>query len=149
MIGAILQSSKWLDNLPNRSQAAQVLGAPSYVNAPPADIESRLLGRYTIGEGLPNKSYVDDAMRFHREGRVNAPQRAHTIWALSQFQRLGLTTAEVPAQEIADQLVLRDVYEKAADAEGIDVPDDMQPFEIRLDRATFDPRNPNEETTRL
>ena len=127
MIGGILQSSKWLDNLPNRSQAAQVLGTPSYVNAPAADIEGRLLGRYTIGEGLPNKSYVDDAMRFYRDGKVNAPQRAHTIWAVSQFQRLGLTTTAAPAQEIADQLVLRDVYEKAAAAEGVDVPDDMQP----------------------
>jgi len=149
MIGAILQSSKWLDNLPNRTQAAQVLGTPSYVNAPAADIESRLLGRYTIGEGLPNKSYVDDAMRFYRDGKVNAPQRAHTIWALTQFRRLGLPTAEVPVQEIADQLVLRDVYEKAAAAEGVDVPDDMQPFEVRLDKTTFDPRNPNEEATRL
>jgi len=148
MIGAILRSSKWLDNLPNPTQAAQVLGTPSYVNAPAADIESRLLGRYTIGAGLPNKSYVDDAMRFHREGSVNAPQRGHTIWAISQFQRLGLTTSPAPAQEIADQLVLRDVYEKAAAAEGVDVPDDMEPFDVRLDRTTFDPRKPNEEATR-
>jgi len=67
---------------------------------------------------------------------------------VSQLQRLGLTTTLAPAQEIADQLVLRDVYEKAAATEGVDVPDDMQPFEVRLDKTTLDPRKPNEEATR-
>ena len=126
-----------------------MLGTPSYVNAPAAEIEGRLLGRYTIGEGLPNKSYVDDAMRFFNGGRTNAPQRSHLIWAMAQYQRLGLLTEKPPAQEIADQLVLRDVYEKAAAAEGVDVPDDMQPFDVRLDKTTFDPRSPTEEARRL
>ncbi len=149
LIGAILQASKWLDDLPNRTAASKVLGTPSYVNAPAADIEGRLLGRYTIGEGLADKTYTDNAMRFFNGGQVNAPQRGHLIWAMAQYQRLGLLTSAPPTQEIADQLVLRDVYEKAAAAEKVDVPDDMKPFDIKLDSTTFDPRKPTEEALRL
>ncbi len=149
MIGAILKASKWLDDLSNRTEASKVLGTPSYVNAPAADIEGRLLGRYTIGEGLPDKTYTDNAMRFFNGGKVNAPQRGHLIWAMAQYQRLGLLTEAPPVQEIADQLVLRDVYEKAAATEKVDVPDDMKPFDIQLDQTTFDPRKPIEEAVRL
>jgi nitrate/nitrite transport system substrate-binding protein len=149
MIGAILQASKWLDDLPNRTEASKVLGTPSYVNAPAAEIEGRLLGKYALGEGLPDKTYTDDAMRFFNGGKVNAPDRGHLIWAMAQYQRLGLLSEAPPAQEIADQLILRDVYEKAAAKEKVDVPDDMKPLVIKLDKTTFDPRKPAEEASRL
>lgn len=148
LIGAVLQASKWLDDLPNRVKASEALGTPSYVNAPAADIEGRLLGKYVIGEGLPDRTYDDDAMRFHRGGKTNVPQRSHLIWAMAQYQRLGLLTAAPPYQEIADSLILRDVYEKAAATEKIEVPDDMKPFEVRLDKTIFDPAKPAEEAAR-
>ena len=48
---------------------------------------------------------------------------------------------EVPdAVALADELVLTDLYAEAAEAEGVEVPDDdMAPFGVRLDGATFDP----------
>jgi nitrate/nitrite transport system substrate-binding protein len=150
VMGAILKASAWLDDLANRKKASETIGATSYVNAPPAEIEGRLLGQYNLGPGLGTKAYTDDYMTFFRGGQVNAPRRGHAIWFMSQYRRFGLLKADPPFQELADSLILRDVYEKVAANEGIDVPDDdMRPFHIKLDNTTFDPRKPLEEASRV
>ena len=150
VMGAVLKASKWLDDLANRKKASETIGATAYVNAPAAEIEGRLLGQYNLGPGLGTKTYSDDYMTFFRGGQVNAPRRGHAIWFMSQYRRFGLLKSEPPFQELADSLVLRDVYEKVAANEGIDVPDDdMRPFHIKLDNTTFDPRKPLEEAIRL
>jgi nitrate/nitrite transport system substrate-binding protein len=149
LMGAVLKASKWLDDLGNRAEAAETIGAASYVNAPPQEIEGRLLGRYSLGAGLPDKTYEGDQMVFFRDGMVNSPRRAHAIWFLAQYQRLGLLKEAPPYQQLADTIILRDLYEKVAAAEGIDVPDDdMAPFEVQLDEVTFDPADPAEEVRR-
>ena len=92
------------------------IGAASYVNAPPSEIEGRMLGNYDLGAGLGSKTYTDDYMTFFRGGQVNAPRRGHAIWFLSQYRRSGLLKSDPPYQELADQLFLRDMYEKVAAA---------------------------------
>ncbi len=150
VMGAVLKASKWLDDLANRKKASETIGAASYVNAPPSEIEGRLLGQYDLGAGIGPKTYTDDYMTFFRGGQVNAPRRGHAIWFLSQYRRFGLLKTEPAYQELADSLVLRDLYEKVAAKEGIDVPDDdMKPFNIKLDNATFDPKKPLEEVNRV
>ncbi|MGH9179346.1 MAG: CmpA/NrtA family ABC transporter substrate-binding protein [Acidimicrobiales bacterium] len=149
LMGAILKASKWLDDLDNRPLAAETIGAAGYVNAPAHEIETRLLGKYQLGADLPDKTYEGDQMVFFRDGQVNSPRRAYALWFLAQFQRLGLVKEAPPAQELADSIILRDVYEKVAAAEGIDIPDDdMAPFEVQLDQVTFDPSKLSEEATR-
>jgi nitrate/nitrite transport system substrate-binding protein len=88
-------------------------------------------------------------MRFFRDGAVNLPRRAHAIWFLAQYQRLGYLDEAPPYTEIADDLILSDLYAEVAEAEGVDVPDDdMAPFEVILDGAAFDPAAPDEEASR-
>ncbi|MGH9267319.1 MAG: CmpA/NrtA family ABC transporter substrate-binding protein [Acidimicrobiales bacterium] len=149
VMGAVLKAGAWLDDLANRKRAAEVIGAAQYVNAPPADIEGRLLGQYNLGPGIPAKTYTDDYMTFSRGGQVNAPRRAHAIWFMTQYRRFGLLKEDPPFQQLADQLILRDLYEEVAAAERIPVPkDDMAPFEVGLDRTTFDPVKPSQEAAR-
>jgi nitrate/nitrite transport system substrate-binding protein len=149
LMAAILKASKWLDELDNRPKAAETIGAAAYVNAPAHEIETRLLGKYDLGAGLPAKTYEGDQMVFFRDGKVNSPRRSHAIWFLAQYQRLGLLKEAPPYQQLADSIILRDVYEKVAKAEGIDVPDDdMAPFDVQLDKVTFDPAKPEEEAKR-
>ncbi len=149
VMGAILKASRWLDDLANRGKAASTIGGTAYVNAPAADIGGRLLGNYDIGAGLPSKTFTDDLMMFFRDGATNAPRRAHAIWFMSQYRRLGYLTADPPYQELADSLVLRDLYEEVAAKEKVSVPgDDMAPFPVKLDGVTFDPTKPTEEAVR-
>ncbi|MGH9156507.1 MAG: CmpA/NrtA family ABC transporter substrate-binding protein [Acidimicrobiales bacterium] len=149
VMGAVLKASRWLDDPANRAKAATTVADPAYVNAPAADIEGRLLGRYDLGAGLPPKTYAGDQMVFFRDGMVNAPRRAHAVWFMAQYQRLGLLKEAPPFQSLADSLILRDLYEKVAAKEGVEVPDDdMAPFEVQLDNATFDPAKPQAEVAR-
>jgi nitrate/nitrite transport system substrate-binding protein len=146
---ATLRAARWLDNLDNRPKAAEVISAVNYINTPASNIEGRLQGKYVIGAGLPDRSYSGDQMMFFREGLVNAPRRSHVIWFLSQYQRFGLLKETPPYTQIADELLLQDLYGSAADKAGVEVPDDdMAPFEVKLDGVTFDPRKPDAEARR-
>ena len=149
LMGAILKASKWLDDLANRPKAAEVVGAANYINAPPADIAGRLAGSYDLGAGLPPKTYKGNQMVFYRDGKVNLPRRSYATWFMAQYQRFGLLKEAPPYMQLADSIILRDVYEKVAAAEKIDVPDDdMAPFEVKLDGVTFDPAKPEDEVKR-
>ncbi len=141
---AILEASAWLDNAENRKQAAKIIGGQSYVNAPPAIIEARLLGKYELGGGQQHE-YVDDAMMFYRGGATNFPRKAHAIWFMAQYVRFGYLTQAPEYQKIADTLVLQDLYNEVAKSLNIPVPDDdMQAFTIELDNMTFDPTDPEQ-----
>jgi nitrate/nitrite transport system substrate-binding protein len=150
VMGAVLKAGKWLDDLANRKKAAETIGSASYVNAPPSEIEGRLLGQYDLGAGIGPKTYTDDYMTFYRGGLVNAPRRSYAMWFMAQYRRFGLLKSDPPFQELADQLILRDLYEKVAAREKVPVPDDdMSPLTIKLDNTTFDPKKPLEEVNRV
>ena len=149
VMGAVLEAGKWLDDLDNRAKAAETVGVEAYINAPAAEIKNRLTGVYDLGAGLGTKDFAGEQMQFFRDGLVNFPRRAHAMWFLAQYVRMGLIKEAPPYQELADQLILHDLYAEVADAEGVDVPDDdMSSFDVRLDDITFDPTNPQEEASR-
>ncbi len=148
LMGAVIEASAWLDEQKNRAKAASTIGAAQYVNAPPGEIQGRMEGTYELGQDLGTKTYGENTMRFHRDGLVNAPLKSHGLWFMAQFQRFGLLKEAPPYQQIVDSIVLSDLYAEVASAEGIDIPDDMQPFDITLDKVTFDPAKPDEEAKR-
>jgi nitrate/nitrite transport system substrate-binding protein len=149
VMAAVLKASAWLDDLANRSTAADTLGEEQYVNAAPDAIRGRLTGVYELGAGLGTKDFAGDQMQFFRDGDTPFPRRSHGIWALAQYQRLGLLTEAPDYTKLVDDIILTDLYAEVAAAEGIEVPDDdMAPFEVRLDGVTFDPTKPDEEARR-
>ena len=149
VMAAVLDASKWLDDPANRAKAADTLGAEKYVNAKPDDIRGRLTGIYDLGAGLGTRDFAGKQMQFFRDGQVSAPRRGHAIWFLSQYQRLGLLKDAPAYQDLADQLILSDLYAEVAKAESITVPDDdMSPFTVKLDEARFDPAKPQPEAVR-
>ncbi len=149
LMGAVLRACAWLDDARNRDRAVETLAAPLYIGAAPVDISDRLSGRYRLGAGLPERTFAEDRMRFFRDGWVNAPRRAHALWFLAQYRRLGLLEEDPPYRELVDDLVLRDLYEDVAAREGIGVPDDdLSPFGTKIDGAYFDPSQLGEEVRR-
>jgi nitrate/nitrite transport system substrate-binding protein len=149
VMGAILKACKWLDDPANRSAAADTIAPEKYVNAAATEIRERLLGRYDLGPGLGTKDFKGDQMQFFRNGTVTFPRRSHAIWFMASYQRFGLLKEAPPFQQLADELILTDLYAEVAKAEGVAIPsDDMTPFELKLDKATFDPKNPTQEATR-
>jgi nitrate/nitrite transport system substrate-binding protein len=146
---AVLRASKWLDVRANRAKAATTIGVPAYVNAVPSAISGRLTGTYDLGGGLGTKTFKDDAMMFYRDGDVNFPRRAHAVWFLAQYRRLGLLPTDPDYKALADAILLQDVYKKVAASQKVTVPDDdMKPFAVKLDGVTFDPNKPQLEVKR-
>lgn len=145
LMKAIMEACKWLDVPANRKKAAAWLTKPYYVNAPLAVIEARLMGSYDIGCDLGAQKYKDDAMLFHNNGFVNAPRKAHGIFALAQYKRFGYIKESPKYKEVADKLIMEDLYAEVAKEMGVTIPDDdMKPFTIKLDNYTFDPSKPEE-----
>jgi nitrate/nitrite transport system substrate-binding protein len=149
VMAAVLEASKWLDDPANRAKAADTLGQEKYVNAKPDDIRGRLTGVYKLGADLPDKDFKGEQMQFFRGGETNFPRRSYGIWALAQYQRLGMLKETPDYKKLVDSIILTDLYTKVAKAEGLTIPDDdMKPFEVRLDKAMFDPAKPEDEVKR-
>jgi nitrate/nitrite transport system substrate-binding protein len=142
---AILEASKWLDDMTNRAQAAKVIGGQQYVYAPADVIDARLAGNYELGGGLGAKAFTDDMMLFHRGGETNFPRYAYGIWFMTQYARFGrLPALPADAEQIAHTVILQDLYREVAKEAGVAVPDDdMKPFLVQADRGEFDPTNPS------
>jgi len=141
---AILEACKWLDNMGNRKKAAAILSRPNYVNAPVTVLEARLMGSNDLGCDLGVQKYKDDCMLLYNNGNEKARRKAHGIWFLSQYARFGMI-GSLPANcnEIADKLIMDDLYAEVAKSMSIPVPaDDMKPFKLNIEAATFDPNNP-------
>jgi nitrate/nitrite transport system substrate-binding protein len=150
VMAAVLQASKWLDQRKHRAEAATTISPVGYVNAPATDIQSRLEGTYELGAELGTKRFKDNYMTFFRDGDVNFPRRSYAYWFMAQYVRLGLLPA-LPTnyKQLADSILLSDLYAKVATAEKVPIPDDdVAPFTVKLDNATFDPKQIAEETKR-
>jgi nitrate/nitrite transport system substrate-binding protein len=144
LMSAILEASKWMDDMGNRAQAAKVIGSQQYVYAPADVIDARLMGNYDLGGGLGSKTFTDDTMLFHRDGATNFPRYSHGIWFMTQYARFGrLPAVPADAEQIARTVILQDLYREVAKESGVAVPDDdMKPFTVQADKVEFDPKNP-------
>jgi nitrate/nitrite transport system substrate-binding protein len=140
---AIFEASKWLDNMSNRKKAAGFLSKPNYVNAPVQVLEARLMGSTDLGCELGVQKYKDDYMLFFNNGYVNAPRLSYGIWFLAQYVRFGYLTAQPNYRQIAEKLILTDLYAEVAKSMGVSIPaDNMKPFKTNLETIVFDPNNP-------
>lgn len=149
VMGAVLDACKYCDDEANIPNVAKTIGTPAIVNAKPADIEPRLLGDYDLGAGLGTKKFDEDRMRFYRDGETNLPRRSEAIWFLAQYQRFGYLSKAPDYDKVVDSVILSDLYESVAKAEGVPVPDnDMTPFKVKLDNTLFDPAEPEKEAAR-
>jgi len=139
---AIIEACKWLDVMSNRKKAALFLSRPNYVNAPVQVIEARLMGSTEIGCDLGVKKYKDDYMLFYNSGMVNTPKVSYGIWFMAQYIRFGMLNAAPDYKDIAQKLILTDLYNEVAKSMNVPVMEDMKPFKTNLETIVFDPNNP-------
>jgi nitrate/nitrite transport system substrate-binding protein len=140
---AVLEACKWLDNRANRKKASPIVG--KYINAPADVIEARLMGDYNLGCDQGTEIYTDNYMLFHRNGETNFPRKSYGIWFMTQYVRFDYLQAAPDYKAIADKLIMQDLYREVATSMGIKIPaDDMKPFTIDLDKASFDPNSPGD-----
>ena len=141
---AMLEASKYIDDMKNRPAVAKLIGTKAYVGAESEIIEPRLVGTYDLGGGLG--MHTDEhPMQFYRGGEVNLPRHGHAIWFMTAYERWGLAKLPADPMKVAKDVILQDLYKEVATEMKIPVPDDdMKPFEVKVDAMTFDPSKPQE-----
>ncbi len=139
MVAAILDASKYIDTMTNRSKVAGIIAAKSYVNTEADVIEGRMLGEYDNGIG---KKWKDaNYMKFYNDGLVNFPYLSDGMWFLTQHRRWGLLKEEPDYLAIAKQVNQIEIYKQAAAQVKAPIPAPMRTSKL-MDGVVWDGKNP-------
>ncbi|MCP5177782.1 MAG: ABC transporter substrate-binding protein [Moraxellaceae bacterium] len=140
LIMAVLEASRYIDDVKNRSSVAKLISNKSYVNAPEAVIEQRFLGNYENGLG---KKWKDaHAMQFFRNGEIPFPYLSDGMWFLTQHKRWGLLKKDVDYLAVAKAVNQIDMYKEAATAVGVPIPSSPMRSSKLIDGKVWDGSNP-------
>ncbi|MBI3772111.1 MAG: ABC transporter substrate-binding protein [Gammaproteobacteria bacterium] len=140
LIMAVLEASRYIDTMSNRSQVAKVISEKSYVNAPFDVIEDRMLGQYQ--NGLGKKWQDQNYMKFYNEGTVNFPYLSDGMWFLTQHKRWGLLKTDPDYLAVAKQINQIELYKQAATQVKAPIPKDPMRSSKLIDGTVWDGKNP-------
>ena len=140
MIAAILDASKYIDTLSNRSKVAQVIAQKSYVNTEANVIEGRMLGEYDNGMG---KKWKDaNYMKFYNDGKVTYPYLSDGMWFMTQHKRWGLLKEDPDYAAVAKQVNQIELYTQAATLAKATLPANPMRTIKFMDGAVWDAKDP-------
>lgn len=140
LLMAIIEASRYIDKMENRSHVAEVISPKEYVNAPLEVISGRLQGKYDYGDGRTEQD--PDYMKFYRNGEVTFPYKSHGLWFLTQHRRWGFIEKPIDYKKVVNAVNRTDLYREAAKALGIPVPKEEYKKEALFDGIEFDPVDP-------
>lgn len=140
MIMAILDASKYIDTVANRSEVAKIIAAKPYVNTDFDSIEDRMLGQYDNGIG--RKWQDPNYMKFYNDGKVNFPYLSDGIWFLTQHKRWGLLKEHPDYLAVAKQVNQIALYKEAATQTKTPLPKSDFRTSKLIDGVVWDGKNP-------
>lgn len=120
LIRALAKAADWCDNPTNRSELAELLSAPAYVDQPAGLIERALTGQIVARAGEAPVS-LPDFMLFAREA-TPFPWRSQALWIYSQLVRWKMVTPSEDALARAAAVFRPDVYRRALAASDVPMP---------------------------
>jgi nitrate/nitrite transport system substrate-binding protein len=140
MVAAILEASKYIDTMANRSEVAKIISGKSYVNTEFDVIEDRMLGQYDngIGRKWQDKNY----MKFFADGAVNFPYLSDGMLFLTQHKRWGLLKDHPDYLAVARQVNQIKLYKDAATLAKVAVPKSEMRSHKLIDGVVWDGKNP-------
>lgn len=139
MIMAILDASKYIDTMSNRSEVARIISDKAYVNTDFDSIEDRMLGQYNNGNG---KKWQDaNYMKFYNDGKVGFPYLSDGMWFLTQHKRWGLLKEHPDYLKVAQSVNQIKLYKEAATQTKTPLPkSDMRASKL-IDGVVWDGKN--------
>lgn len=141
MVMAVLEACRYLDGLSNRSPVTALLAGKDYVNAPQQVIHDRFVGMYDNGNG---KRWQDPhAIKFFNNGQVNFPYLSDAMWFMTQFKRWGLLKKHPDYLAMAKRVNRIDIYQQAALALEIEVPQQQMRSSLLIDEVIWDGTHPS------
>ena len=140
LIMAVLDASRHIDTMSNRSAVAKVIAEKSYVNTDFDSIEDRMLGQYNNGNG--RKWQDPNYMKFFNDGKVNFPYLSDGMWFLTQHKRWGLLKTDPDYLAEAKKVNQIKLYTEAATQLKIAVPKSPMRSSRLIDGVVWDGKDP-------
>lgn len=140
LIMAVLDASRYIDTMSNRSAVARVIAEKSYVNTDFDSIEDRMLGQYNNGNG--RKWQDPNYMKFFNDGKVNFPYLSDGMWFMTQHKRWGLLKTDPDYLAEAKKVNQIKLYTEAATQLKIAVPKSPMRSSKLIDGVVWDGKDP-------
>ncbi|MDD5329736.1 MAG: CmpA/NrtA family ABC transporter substrate-binding protein [Sulfuricella sp.] len=140
LIMAVLDASRYIDEMKNRSAVAKIIAEKSYVNTDFDSIEDRMLGQYDNGNG--RKWQDANYMKFYNDGAVNFPYLSDGMWFLTQHKRWGLLKEDPDYLAVAKKVNQIELYKQAATQTKTPLPKDAMRSSKLIDGSVWDGKNP-------
>jgi nitrate/nitrite transport system substrate-binding protein len=143
LTAAIQDAQKMCDTPTNNAKLAQIISAPNYLKCPVTDIQDRLAGNFTMGDGRVIRN-APFKMKFWAN-HASYPYKSHDLWFLTEEQRWG-KLPKGNMSGIISKVNRSDIWRKAAVLSGVrpgEMPaGDSRGVERFFDGKTFNPGNP-------
>ena len=140
LTAAVLEASKYIDDMANRGEVANAIAAKAYVNTEASVIEGRMKGEYDNGIG---KTWKDDNyMKFCNDGAVNFPYLSDGMWFMTQHKRWGLLKDHPDYLETAKKVNQIDIYKQAAELAKVTIPASDMRESTLIDGVKWDGKDP-------
>jgi two-component system, oxyanion-binding sensor len=120
VVAAIIEAARWMDEPGNRTDTAQVLARPDFVNAPEEIIIAAMAGRPRFDGDGPALRRPDHIV-FHRYA-ANFPWHSQAAWTLGQMRRWDQLSDGVDVEALAGRVYRPDIYREVAQALGAPCP---------------------------
>ncbi len=144
LLMAVLDAQMWADKLENRDEVSAIVAKRSWINAPVADIQDRMRGKFDYGTGrvVENSPHI---MKYWRDF-ASYPFQSHELWFLTENVRWGKFTGQEDFKTLISKVNREDLWRAAA--KELRVPAAQIPkgtsrgVEKFFDGKVFDPANP-------
>lgn len=112
LTAAIIQAQIWCDNPANLAEMTAILSSRDWLKVPATDIQDRLAGNFTFGDGrvVKNAPY---RMKFFANN-ASYPYRSHDLWFLTENQRWGKLPAGLNTTRAIASVNREDIWRQAA-----------------------------------
>ena len=111
LCAALKQACSWLDNVPNRFEAARILSSTKYLDAEIDVIAPSLLGSCLTQAGEAPRSIPSyNQFSVRNNGSINQPELIRGEWLLKQMKQFGqLKGVEIPS-DLVSKVFRPDIY---------------------------------------
>ena len=135
---AVQEAAIWCDKPENRPELANLLSAPSYLNAPVKYILPILRGQFDWGTGR-TETAPEKAINYASD---TTPQLRDAKWHLTQFRRWGMTTGTLDYDGAARAVLRPDLHAQAMRDLGLPAPMQNESILTLWDGVAFDQTKP-------
>lgn len=140
LIMAVLDASRYIDTMSNRTAVSKIIAAKSYVNTDVASIDGRMHGIYDNGNG---RKWTDaNYMKFYNNGLVNFPYLSDGMWFMTQHKRWGLLKTDPDYLAEAKKINQIKLYTEAATQLKVPVPKSPMRSSKLIDGVVWDGKDP-------